>query len=114
MPDAKKQQKEPFEFRLQRYYTSIDVSGFFAAIGLAIFIYFFPWMTTWLDDRGLVIGCLLGVSLVNGVNFLLYQRYHRKIFFDVNRYVYVLLFLPFIIGSGGIRSPLIFLAHIPP
>ena len=110
-PSAKKD--EPFEFRLQRYYTIIDLSGVFVPLFSGIALCFFPGLFPWIEYSSVTVLIFLAMGIFNIANLLLYRAYRKKIFFHLNRYSFVLFFTYFILVSGGVRSGYLFLLLFP-
>ncbi len=110
-PTAKKD--ETFEFRLQKYYTAIDLSGVMVPLITGTILGFFPRLFPWIEYQRATVMLFLIMGIFNIANLLLYRIYRKKIFFHLNRYSFVLFFMYFILVSGGIHSGYLFLLLFP-
>ena len=106
-------QKKPSEFRLQRYYAIIDMSGLMTPIVTGLLIWLLPNVFPWFGEREITLPFMAAVAIVNAIDIILYRKYKRKIFFEINRYSFLILFMVLIFFSGGIHSPLTFLLLFP-
>ena len=104
---------EPFEFRLQRYYAAIDLSGVLVPLFSAAVIGFFPGLWPWVEYLPTTVLLFSVMGIFNAANLLLYRTYRKRIFFHLNRYSFVLFFMYFILVSGGVYSRYIFLLLFP-
>lgn len=114
MADSKQFLKdEPEEFRLNRYYYAVEVTSLVATLFFGVVIYsfkqFFPWVRYPLL---FFINCMATFSL-QGIFFILRERFKKNIFFTLARYVFVSFFIVAIYATGGIFSLLIFLLVFP-
>ena len=109
------QKDEPFEFRLERYYSVIGWSGVLTPIIVCLAMWLLPGLFPWIEPAwyGYTLAFMIAVAAVNAVNIGLFRIYHQRLFFTINRYVFVALFMEFIAVSGGIHSIFLFLLLFP-
>jgi signal transduction histidine kinase len=105
--------KEPFEFRLKRYQNVVDLAGVFWPLIVGFFMYAFPSFFPWIIHPTINIWSFVILVFFQGIDFLLFRRFHKKFFFNFSRYVYVAFFTLFLYSTGGTQSPFLFIMIFP-
>lgn len=108
-----KGQKEPFEFRLKRYQYGVDLAGIFLPIIIGFLVVFFPAYFPWIIHPAISIWAFAILIIFQSVDFLLFHTFHKKFFFNISRYIYVVFFAAEIYATGGTQSPFLFIMIFP-
>lgn len=104
------------KFHLKIYYYSVELTGLIAPIVVGILALLFPEHLTWITvgyPPSFMIVMLLSYGLIVAVLLLLREITQKDIFFNINRYLFVVLFILVIIMTGGVNSSFTFLLIFP-
>ncbi len=105
--------KEPFEFRLKRYQYAVDCAGIFIPLVIGACIYAFPAYFPWIIHPVVNMWSFVVLVLFQAFDFLLFHSFHKKFFFSLSRYVYVIFFAVLLYSTGGTQSPFLFAMIFP-
>lgn len=100
-------------FKLERYYLAIVATTlatlFFFAFLTRGYGEYFPWIT----HPTLHFWLLIAVALGQAILFLLQRRFKRKLFFEIDRYNFIVFFFLILYAEGGVASPFVWILIFP-
>ena len=114
-PSAGENDSRRASFRLKTYYYSVETVGFVAPVVVGLAALFLPQYFGWLSQYSLkaMIVALLAFGILDASFLVLHEVTGKNFFFNINRYLFVGLFIYMIAMSGGVNSSLTFLLIFP-
>ncbi len=105
------------KFHLTTYYYSVELAGMIIPVLVGLAATFFPeyleWLTNHSRSQDLMVGVLFLFGLLDATLLILHELTNKNIFFNINRYCFVVLFIFAIMMTGGVNSSLTFLLIFP-
>ncbi len=99
--------------KLRNYYFAIQITGHLVLLVFGLLIYIFKNEFIFLGNIDYTVLAILIMFSINGLTFIGESITHKKFFFSINRYSWVVFFLFVVANSGGVNSQFLFLLIFP-
>ncbi len=101
------------ELRLRDYYYFVQISGILVIGFFAFVISAYPTYFSFLLEPILISKLMFGMLCVHTLCFLLQELFHKKSFYALSRYTWILFFAALVYLSGGVHSQFLFVLFFP-
>jgi signal transduction histidine kinase len=100
-------------WKLARFYYATQFSGLFVLFIIDLAILITPRTFDFLGNIYFIFLLCFFMFFYHGVFFYLQEKYHKKIYYSLSRYGWLVFFLAVVYISGGVQSQVIFLLMFP-
>ncbi len=105
--------REKGDLRLSGYYYFVQISGIIVAAFFTFVLFKYPSYFSFFIQPLLISKLILGMLIIHTGCFILQEIFHKKLFYALSRYVWILFFALLVYLTGGVNSQFLFILFFP-